>query len=66
MEGCAGGGWGVGVVRGLAIGLEEKDLVIVVEGGAGNVGVDRVGGGLVLESDVESRVRHVGSCDGSF
>lgn len=58
LERSAGGGWGVGVVGSTAIGLEEKDLVVVVDGGAGNVGEDGVGSGSVLERDVKSRIRH--------
>lgn len=58
LEGLLGGRRGVGVVGGVAIGLKEEDLVAVVNGRACDVGVDRAGGGLVLESNIESRVRH--------
>ncbi len=66
MERSAGGGWGVGVVGSTAIGLEEKDLVVVVDGGAGNVGEDGVGSGSVLERDVKCRIRHDERRDESF
>ena len=39
---------GVGVVWSSAIGLEKKDLVAIVDGGAGNVGIDIAGVCLIL------------------
>ena len=58
LQGLLGGGRGVGIVGSLPIGLEQKDPIAVIDGGAGNVGVDSAGSCLVLQRDAESRVRH--------
>ena len=66
LQGLQGGRRGVGVVRSLAIGLEKKDLVAIVDGGASNVGIDSTGGCLVLQFKVESGARHSRRRDGSI
>ena len=58
LQGLLGGRRGVGVIRSLAVGLEEEDLVAIVDGRPGNVGIDGAGGCLVLQCNGESRVRH--------